>query len=102
MGYETLPRWLSGEEPTCQRRRRAFSPWVWKTPWRRKWPPSTVFLPGKSHGQRSLAGWSPWGCKRVRHNLATKRQHETAYVINIWCWHLLGAGVMKMLCYLIA
>ena len=32
-------------------------------PWRRKWTPIPVFLPGKSHGQRSLAGYSPWGCK---------------------------------------
>ena len=35
-------------------------------PWRRKWQPSPVVLPEKSHGQRSLAGYSPWGC-RVRH-----------------------------------
>ena len=39
-------------------------------PWRRKWQPSPVFLPGKSHGQRSLAGNSPWS-PRVRHDLAT-------------------------------
>ena len=32
--------------------------------WRRKWQPTPVFLPGKSHGQRSLAGYSPLGCKR--------------------------------------
>ena len=32
-------------------------------PWRRKWQPTPVFLPGKCHGQRSLAGYSPWGCK---------------------------------------
>ena len=38
-----------------------FDPWVGKIPWRRKWPPTPVFLPGKSHGQRSLAGYSPWG-----------------------------------------
>ena len=41
-------------------------------PWRRKWQPSPVFLLGKSHGQRSLMGYSPWACKRVRHNLANK------------------------------
>ena len=34
--------------------------------------PLQVFLPGKSHGQRSLVGYNPWGCKRVTHNLATK------------------------------
>ena len=35
--------------------------WVRKTPWRRKWQPTPVLLPGKFHGQRSLAGYSPWG-----------------------------------------
>ena len=37
--------------------------WVRKTPWRRAWKPIPVFLPGKSHGQRSLAGYSPWVAK---------------------------------------
>ena len=41
--------------------RRRFDPWVGKIPWRRKWQPTPVFLPGKSYGQRSLAGYSPWG-----------------------------------------
>ena len=36
--------------------------------WRRKWQPTPVFLPGKSHGQRSQEGYSPWSHKRVRHN----------------------------------
>ena len=35
----------------------------WKIPWRRKWQPTPVLLPGESHGQRSLAGYSPRGCK---------------------------------------
>ena len=39
--------------------------WVWKIPWRRAWQPTPVFLPGKSHGQRSLMGYSPWVHKRV-------------------------------------
>ena len=37
--------------------------WVWKTPWRRKWQPTPIFLPGESHGQRNLLGYNPWGCK---------------------------------------
>ena len=45
--------------------------WSGKIPWRRTWQPTAVFLPGKSHGQRSLVGYSPWGCKRVGHNWAT-------------------------------
>ena len=40
-----------------------FDPWVGKIPWRRKWLPTPVFLLGKSHGQRSLVGYSPWGRK---------------------------------------
>ena len=38
-----------------------FDPWVRKIPWRRKWQPIPVFLPGESHGQSSLAGYNPWG-----------------------------------------
>ena len=53
--------WLSGEEPAYRRLR--FDPWVGKIPWRRKWQPTPVFLPGKPHRQRSLAGYSPWGHK---------------------------------------
>ena len=41
--------------------------------WRRKWQSTPVFLPGKSHGLRSLAGYSSWG-RRVGHNWATKQQ----------------------------
>ena len=62
-----LPRWLSGKDPTCQckrHRRGSFDPWVRKIPWRRKWLPTPVVLPGKSHGQRSLASYSLWGHKQ--------------------------------------
>ena len=49
----------------CRRHKRyGFNPWVRKIPWRRKWLPTTVILPGESHGQRSLVGYSPWGCKK--------------------------------------
>ena len=61
-----LPRWLSGNESTYQCRRCRFYPWVRKIPWRRKWQPTPVFLPGESHGQRSLVGYSPQGQKKVR------------------------------------
>ena len=68
-----LPWWLSGKESTCQCRRRGFDPWSGEIPWRRKWQPPPVFLPGKLYGQRSLAGYSPWGCKRVGHDLVTQQ-----------------------------
>ena len=61
--WHGLPWWLSGKEYACQCRRHRFNSWVGKVPWRRKWQPTPVFLPGKSHGQRSLAGYSPWGRK---------------------------------------
>jgi len=48
--------------------------WVQKIPWRRKWQLTLVFLSEKSHRQRSLEGYSPWACKRVEHNLATRQQ----------------------------
>ena len=60
--------WFSGKESECQCRRHRkceFDPWVGKIPWKRKWQPTPVFLPGKSHGQGSLMGSSPWGCKRI-------------------------------------
>ena len=46
-------------------KRHGFDPWVEKTPWRRTWQPTAVFLPGESHGQRSLVGYSPQGCKEL-------------------------------------
>ena len=42
-----------------------FDPWVGKIPWRRAWQPTPVFLPGETHGQRSLVGYSPWGHKEL-------------------------------------
>ena len=57
--------WISGKELACQFRRHGFDPWLGKIPWRRKWKPTPVFLPGKSHGQRSLASCSPWGCREL-------------------------------------
>ena len=57
----------SGKESACQCRTHGFDPWVRKIPGRRAWRPTPVFLPGESHGQRSLTGYSPWSC-RVRHN----------------------------------
>ena len=58
----------NGKEPACQCRRCkrcGFSPWVGKMPWRRTWQPTPVFLPGGSHGQRSLEGYSSQGHKEL-------------------------------------
>ena len=79
-----LPWWLSGKEHTCQCRRHGFDPWVGKIPWRRKWQPTPVFLPGKSHGQRSLEGYSlSIGLQRVEHDLTTKQQKQQFKYLSI-------------------
>ena len=70
-----LPWWLRWWRICLQCGRHEFHPWIWKIPWRRAWQPTPVFLPGESHERRSLAGYSPWGC-RVRHDWVTK--HSTA------------------------
>ena len=53
-------RWASllAQSSACQYRRAGFDPRVGKIPWRRKWQTTPVFLPGESHGQRNLAGYS--------------------------------------------
>ena len=66
LGITGFPGGASDKEPACQFRshkRRGFDLWARKIPWRRKWQLTPVFLPGEPHGQRSLAGYSPWGHK---------------------------------------
>ena len=74
-----LPGSASHKEAACQRRRHkryGFYPWVEEIPWRRAWQSTPVFLPGESHGQRSLVGYSPWGC-RGRHDWSDLSQSST-------------------------
>ena len=59
-----LQRSLNSEKSVCQFRSHRFNPWVRNFPWRRKWQLTPVFLLGKPHVQRSLVGYSPWGCKQ--------------------------------------
>ena len=66
-----LPWWLGGKEPACQGRRRKRHG---RIPWRRKQQPAPIFSSGKSHGERSLVGYSSWGHKKVRHHLLAKQQ----------------------------
>ena len=62
--FFNVPRWLSGKESTCLCKRRGFGSWVSKILWRRKWQSTPIFLPGKSHGQRRLVGYSPMGLQK--------------------------------------
>jgi len=57
--------WLKQLRISLQCRRPEFNPWVGKISWRREWLPTPVFLPRKSYGQRSLEGYSSWGCKET-------------------------------------
>ena len=58
-----FPWWLRWQRICLQRKRPGFDLWVRKILWRKAWQPTAVFLPGKFHGQRSLAGYSSWGRK---------------------------------------
>ena len=60
---KSLPFVAQSVRICLQCRRPGFSPWLQKIPWRRKWQPTLVSLPGKSHGQRNLVDCSPWGRK---------------------------------------
>ena len=79
----------SGKESTCQcsrHKRCGFHPWVGKIPWRRKWQLTPVFLPGESHGQRSLVGNSPWGL--MESDTAEVTEHTFTWVLipSHWGW----------------
>ena len=77
-----FPGGASGKEPICQCRRykrRGLNPWVEKIPWSRTWQPAPVFLPGKSHGQRNLEGYSLWGHKEPD---TTERAHTCRHSIH--------------------
>ena len=82
-----LPRWLSGKESICQCRRRKrfwFNPWLRKNPWRRKWKPTPKFLPGKSHGQRSLADYSNGVTKSRTRVINPALTHTHTSVISVF------------------
>ena len=86
-----FPGDASGKEPACQWRRLercGFDHCVRKIPWRRKRQPASVYLPGKSHGQRSLAGCSP--CVH-RESDATEHTGDPFFA-PAWLTHLLIAG----------
>ena len=88
-----FPGGTSGKESAgqCRRHKRCkFDPWVRKIPWRRAWQPTAVFLPGESHGQRSLAGYNAYGCTELDRTEVT--QHACKHVL------LLEKGGLHTLC----
>ena len=78
MELRGLPRWCAGKESACQCRRHKrheFDTWIGKVPWSRKWQPTPLFLPGKFHGQKSLAGYRPQDHKESDNMLAWDNMH---------------------------
>ena len=67
-------------------KRCGFDPCVGKIPWRRKWQPTPVFLPGESHGQRSLESYSPWGCKELdsTERMCTHTHRPKIFLAHTW------------------
>ena len=83
-----LSRLRIGKESTCQcrrHRRPGFDSWVrkilWSRIWSRKWQPTPAFLPGKFHGQRSLASYSPWGHKEL-----DMTEHTHTHTCRSYTW----------------
>ena len=64
---KSFPGGANGKKPAFPGKRHRFDPWIRKIPCRKAWQPTPVFLPGESHGQRSLMGYSP-KCCRVGHD----------------------------------
>ena len=60
-----LPWWLSGKSSACNPGDMGSIPGLGGSPWSREWQPTLLFLPGEFHGLRSLAGYTPWGCKEL-------------------------------------
>ena len=70
-----------------------FDPWVGRIPWKREWLLTPVFFVGESNAQRSLAGYSPWGCKELDTNTFTfikliRGGHLSEFQITMQCCHL--------------
>ena len=93
LGFHGLPLGFPGSSSgkelasQCWRSKRCrFHPWVRKIPWKRSWQPTPVFLPGESHGQRSLVGYSPWDHKELDTTEAT--WHAV-------CFHSGGKGLIS-------
>ena len=84
---EVLTRWCRGKESACKCRRCkrwCFHPWVGKIPWRRKWQPTPVFMPGKSHGERDpteTGGLQPMASQRVGYDWAQQQWKAHCVVI---------------------
>ena len=85
MYKDVLSSWLVAQRwrMCLQFGRPEFNPWVGKIPWRRKWQSTQVFLPGKFHGPRNLAGYSPWGRKELDITEHTGRRKSRGFHVEV-------------------
>ena len=96
-----------GQSVCLQCGRTGFDPWEGKIPWRQKWQPTPVLLPGKVHGRRNLVGYKSWGCKELD---TTERLHfHFQYIHKTLLFSLKEVGyfdtcynkwTLRTLCYL--
>ena len=90
--FLAMPGGSEGKSICMQCRRPGFNPWVRKIPWRRKWQPTPVLLSGKSHGRKSLIGYSPRGCKEsdMTERLRAAQQSTSTFKL------LLKSGILHL------
>ena len=70
------------KKSACQCKRCRFNPWVGKITWRKKWQSTPVFLPRKFPGQKSLVGYSAWGCKKSNITEHTRMHFENVKAMS--------------------
>ena len=100
----SFPGSSDGKSICWQCRKSGFNPWVGKIPWRRKWQPTSVLLPGKFHGWRSLVGYSPWDRKESDtteqlHWICFFITHRSAcyIVLYIWMYSFVGLQIYELI-----
>ena len=97
--FRIHPRWLNGKESACQCRRcrrRGFSPWIGKIPWRRKQETTPIFFLEKSHEQRSLAVYHPWDLKDSDPTEHARYPIYVLYALDNWILRLFFSTLCKV------
>ena len=93
--WEVVKTWLSGKESASHCRRHGFNPWVRKIPWRRKWQPTPGFMPGETHEQRNLMGYSLCNCQES--NMTEHKHEKEKKVLQLsWVWCRAKAQMQRM------
>ena len=94
--YSQVALVVKNPPANAEDKRHRFHPWVKKIPWRRAWQPTPVFLSGESHGERSLAGHSPWGHKESDMTEVTAHTHKTNHTKTLATKHRLYAFILRI------